>query len=247
MKLVLRRCWLGALGTFGALAIFSRPAAAWFPIVIPVEDVTRFVQMIEQLRQAANLVTQLERGVSALQNASQRLTDLPQSPEEALRYYRDLSSDLNTIGYRIDTITRQYHRIFPDEAAIKNTSAKDARDMSESWDREIYLSSLAAHRSQSSLKSIEGNTRTTAQLLERSNGSSSAVAQLQALVRMIGVINSDLELLSVTIAATERVNSSLAAHDASSRDVVAERRRRLLEDYARPAPQEGISPDFLAD
>ena len=244
MQPILRRCWLGAVATFGALVTFGRPAAAW---VIPVEDVGRFVEMIEQLRQAANLLTQLERGVGALQNAAQRLTDLPQSAEEALRYYRSLTSDLRTIGYRIDTIKRQYERVFPDEAAIKNTSPRDVNQLSESWDREVYLSSLAAQRSQSSLKSIESNTRTTTELLERSNGSSSAVAQLQVLVRMIEVINSDLEQLSVTLAATERVNSSLAALDASSRDVVAERQRRFLEDYAPPAPAEGISPDFLPE
>lgn len=247
MKPVLRRCWLGALGTFGALAFFNRPAAAWFPIVLPVEDATRFIEMAEQLRQAAALFTQLQNGVTALRNATTRLTDLPQSPAEALRHYRSLTSDVNMIGYRIETITRQYHRVFPDEAAIRNTSPQDARALSQTWDREIYLSSLAAQRSQSSLKSIEGNTRTASQLLERSNGSSSAVAQLQALVRMIEVINSDLEQLSVTIAATERVNSSLAAEEASSRDVAAERSRRLLENYERPAPQEGISPNFLPD
>jgi P-type conjugative transfer protein TrbJ len=242
MKPMFRRCWLGTVAAFGAFASLARPAAAW---VIPVEDPARFVEMLEQLRQASKLFDQLQAGVAALENAAQRLTSLPQSPDDVLRQYRSITSDVNMIGYRIDTITRQFHRVFPDEAAIRNTPPGDVGNLSESWDREIYLSSLAAQRSQSTLQSIDGNTRTSAQLLQRSEGSSSMVAQLQVLVRMIEGVNNDLEQLSVTLATTERINSSLAATEASSRDVVAERRRRLLEDYSRPTPSSGISPEFL--
>ena len=237
-----RRSWLGAAAALGALVTLGRPAKAW---VIPVEDVARFAEMVEQLRQAERLFNQLQAGVGALENAARRLTALPQSPDEFFRYFRTLKSTSNTIGYRIDTISRQYKRIFPDEAAIRNTPAKDVRELSESWDNEIYLSSLDAQRTQSSLKTIEANTRTSSELLQASNGSSSAVAQLQALVRMIEVINSDLEQLSATLATTERVNASLAASDASSLDVVVERRRRLLEGYSRPVSDSQISPDFL--
>lgn len=244
MKSPLRRHWLGALAALGALATFGRSARALLP-PIPVVDAARFTEMAVQLGHARQLYNQLVAGLGQLQNAAQRLTDLPDSPSEVLQHYRAITSDVNMVGYRIDTINRQYHRVFPDEAAVRNTPARDVEHLSETWDREVYLSSLSAARAQSSLKGVEGNTRTAAQLLERSEGNSSAVAQLQVLVRMIEVINNDLEQLSVTLAATERVNSSLAATDTSAHAVMAERRRRALDGYSRPAASEGISPEFL--
>jgi len=241
-----RRTWLAAV-VAAAVVMGRRPAVALPIPLIPVVDPTRAVEMAKQLQEALNLYNQLVAGIGVLRDAAQRLTDLPESPQEVLSQYRSLTSDVNMIGYRIATVTRQYRQIFPDEQAVRNTPSADMARLGETWDRELYMSSLAAERSQATLSSIEGNTRTTTQLLERSNGSSSAVAQLQALVHMIELINSDLEQLSLTLAATERVNSSLAATGASSRDATAERQNRLLEQFAPPLHTDGISADFLRD
>jgi hypothetical protein len=62
---------------------------------------------------------------------------------------------------------------------------------------------------------------------------------------MIEVVNSDLEKLSVTLAATDRVNASLAGTQASSREVMEDRRRQMLEGYVVPVQSEGLTQDFL--
>ncbi len=235
-----RRSLLGAAG-LAALAVLVRPAAAQ----IQVFDLGRFTTMILELKKMQLLYEQLTYGVDALRNAARRLPGLPGSLDDALLSYRTLTDDVNSIGYRIETITRQYERVFPDEQAVRDTTPDDVARLSESWDQEIYMSSLAASRSQATLSTIESNTRNSQAILSRSSGETSEVGQLQALVHMIEVINSDLEKLSVTLAATERVNASLAGTQASSREVIAERRRQMLERYVVPVQSEGLTQDFL--
>jgi P-type conjugative transfer protein TrbJ len=236
----IRRSLLGAAGV-AALAQLVRPAAAQ----IPVFDLGRFTTMLLELEKMKLLYDQLTNGVNALQNAARRLPGLPGSLDDALLSYRTLTDDVNSIGYRIETITRQYKRVFPDEQAARDTTPEDVSRLSETWDQELYMSSLAASRSQATLSTIESNTRNSQAILARSGGETSQVGQLQALVHMIEVVNSDLEKLSVTLAATDRVNASLAATQASSREVMEDRRRQMLEGYVVPVQSEGLTQDFL--
>lgn len=235
-----RRLWLAGAAT-AALSLALRTARAQFAVY----DSGRFVAMVDQLRKAADVFHQLSAGANQLESAARRLPTSARSAEDILLGIRSLTSDVNAIGYRIETVTRQYHALFPDEAAVRDTDPRDMAELSERWDQEIHLSSLAAARSQTTLSSIDANTRSARSVLASSSTESSVVAQMQALVQMIEVINSDLATLATTLNATERVNSSLAATESSSREVADERRRRLLDAYdTRPEPQ-GIDDQFL--
>lgn len=229
------------VGVLALGVLFARPAKAQ----IPVYDPSRFVAMIKQLRAAADVLTQISAGADLLEDAARRLPTSVRSVDDILLGVRSLTSDVNAIGYRIETVTRQYNALFPDEAAIRDTDPRDAAELGERWDREVHLSSLAAARSQTSLSRIDTNTRAARDVLSQSSTEGSAVAQLQALVQMIQIINSDLASLSTTLAATGRVDSTLAATEASSREMAAERQRRLLEGYDTPPATEGIDDQFL--
>lgn len=237
-----RRKWLAAAAT-AALALIVHPAGAQ----IPVYDPSRYLSMVRQLQKAAQVFQQLSSGAQFLQNAARKLPTSFRSAEDILLGVRTLTSDVNAIGYRIDTVSRQFHSLFPDEAAVHDTDPRDTAELSERWDREIHMSALAAERSQTTLSRIDANTRSARELVQSSSNDDSVVAQLQALVKMIEIINSDLATLATTINATERVNSTLAATQVSSREVEEERRRRLLRAYdARPAAA-GIDDAFLQD
>lgn len=231
-----RRYWLGA-GALVALAFWRpRRAEAW---VFPVYDPGRFAEMLQLLEQVKSLRNALTDGLRQLQNAATHFGG-GNLVQDILIGHRNLTADLDAISYHIETVSTQFERVFPDEQAARNTPPSDVAELKSGWDREIHQSALAASRAQSSLATIERNTASARQILERSqtttqNGEGSQLAKLQAVVQMLGVINSDLTTLATAIATTERVNASLGGTDASEYDVAQERSRRLREGYAKPA------------
>lgn len=243
LKTAPRRALIGGCSALAAV-LLTRRAKALIP-AIPVYDPGRFVAMLEALDRASDVFDQLSAGAGLLESAAHRLPTSARSVEDVMLSVRSLTSDVNAIGYRIDTVTRQYKALFPDEAAVRNTEPREMAELTQGWERELHLSSLAAQRSQTTLSRVDSNTRAARDVLASSAGQSSAVAQLQALVQMIEIINRDLVELSTTLNATERVNSSLAATEVSSREVIAERERRLLEAYDSRLAPEGIDDQFL--
>ena len=245
MKLTRRRALTLASACAGVLLIAPDGRTA-----VPVFDLGRFTQMIQQLQELARLRRQLEAGLSALQDASRRLGE-GRPVVDILLDYRSIMNDVNSIGYHIDTVTRQFYRVFPDARAVRNTRPGDVRDLSRGWDHEIHQSSLAASRAQTTLSTIETNTAAVQDVLGRSergvgrSARGSHLAKLQALVQMIRVVNSDLGALATTLAATERVNAALAGADATEQEVITERRRRLLIGYTRRSRAGGLDRRFL--
>lgn len=238
-----RRAWVAAAATGLAMACVESRASAIAGG--PVFDLTRFNTMKDVLEQATSMFNQLQAGANLLQNASARLPRSVSSFDDILLGTRRLTSDVDAIGYRMETVTRQFKRMFPDEKAVKDTQPKEMNTLQEGWDQEIHMASLTAARSQTTLSTIDTNTRSAKDVLDRSSNQQSAVAQLQAMVKMIELINSDLANLSTTISATERVNSTLAVSEVSSREVAAERRRRLMKAYDTRPESEGIDAAFL--
>lgn len=236
-----RRAWVSAAVAL-AIASFARRGQA---TGLPVVDMGRWTAMKTVLDQATGVLSQLQAGADTLKDAAQRLPRSGSSFDDILLGIRRLTSDVDSIGFRVETVTRQYKRLFPDEAAVHDTSPKEINELQESWDQEIHVASLTAARSQTTLASIDTNTRSAKDVLQRSSDQKSAVAQLQAMVKMIEIINSDLANLSATISATERVNSSLAVSEVSSRFAAEERRRRLLEAYDARHDTPGIDGRFL--
>ena len=131
------------------------------------------------------------------------------------------------------TVSSQFRRVFPDDEAVQSTPSSDVAELRSGWNQEIHHSALAASRAQTALSTIERNTTSADAILEASktttqNDEGSALAKLQAVVQMLGVINSDL----TTIATTERVNTSLAVTDASEHDVASDQARRMMRGYS---------------
>jgi type IV secretion system protein TrbJ len=225
-----------------ALACVGRSASA---AGVPVVDMSRWTAMKSVLDQATSMLNQLQAGANLLQDASARLPRSISSFDDILLGMRRLTSDVDAIGYRMETVTRQFKRMFPDKEAVQDIQPREMNTLQEGWDQEIHMASLTAARSQTTLSTIDTNTRSAKDVLERSSNQKSAVAQLQAMVKMIEIINSDLANLATTISASERVNSTLAVTEVSSREVAAERRRRLLKAYDTRPDSQGIDDQFL--
>ena len=143
------------------------------------------------------------------------------------------------------TVTTQFRAVFPSEEAARNVAPQDVDAVRQGWDRELHQSALAASRAQSALTTIERNTSSARDILERSKESSgsadegSRLAKLQALVQMLGVINSDMTTLATAIAASERVTADTAAAEVSDESLDEARAERMMRDYTtqEPIPQ----------
>lgn len=240
-----RRHWVAA--SLAIAAVRPSPAAA---IVIPVYDPGRFLEMAGLLVQVAELTQTLTNGLTQLQNSARAL-GRGNLVDAILIGHRDITSDLRSISYRMETVSSQFRRVFPDEQAVQNTPSSDVAELRSGWNQEIHHSALAASRAQSALSTIEQNTTSANAILDASktttqNDEGSQLAKLQAVVQMLGVINSDLTTLASTIATTERVNTSLAATEASEHDVATDQARRMMRGYSEsPRRIERVDPRLL--
>jgi len=230
MKLT-RRHWVAASVFLAAV----RPRAA-SAIVIPVYDPGRFIEMVALLGQVAQLTETLRNGLTQLENSARAL-GRGNLLDAILIGHRDITSDLRSISYRMETVSSQFRRVFPNDQAVQNTPASDIAELRSGWNQEIHHSALAASRAQTALASIERNSTSANAILDASktttqNDEGSALAKLQAVVQMLGVINSDLTTLATTIATTERVNTSLAATEAAEHDVASDQARRMMRGYS---------------
>lgn len=247
MKVRFRRHVLAApLVLLAAVTVPASPARAF-----PVFDGSRFAALINSLTEMANLYEALQGTLSRLERAGKTLGS-GRLLDGTLLVHRQLTSDVRTIGYRLQTVSDQYNRVFPTEEAIQNTTPAESAALARGWNQEIHQASLVAARSQTTLSQLEANTRSTAEIVRRAaetedGGEGSHLAKLQALVQIIGVLNSDLQNLSTALAATERVNTSIAASQASSRALAAERSRRTMRNYSRPSRSRGLDRRFLGE
>lgn len=200
-----------------------------------VFDYSRFVAMYQQLQEVGRLVTQVRTSERLIRNSATRLRS-GQILQDPLYGIQRLAADVRIIGYRFDTISQQYHHLFPDEQAVRNTTPEEVQLMASSWDTEIQQSALVAARAQTTVSQLDSSARASEALLAAAQNATeddqgSKLAALQALVKMLAVVNDDLGRLGSVLASTERVNAALAATEGASERAVEERHRRLKESY----------------
>ncbi len=247
-----KRRWLGAALALAVL-VKPKPAPALIP-VIPVVDAARWLQMAYMLEyQVKPLTRQVAATLTHIQNAAANLGG-GNLVDDILIGHRYLTADIRSIGYSIDTVTTQFEAVFPSQEAAPDIAPSDVAALRSGWDNEIQQSGLAAARAQSALSRMDANTRSAIDILERSKATTggtddegSQLAKLQALVQMLGIVNSDLTTLSTTIAASERVNAEVAAAGASDEDLEAAKAARMLRDFTAREPIPEIDARILRD
>jgi hypothetical protein len=84
-------------------------------------------------------------------------------------------------------------------------------------------------------------------VLSRSEGNGSQVAQLQSALQMLGLIHQNLVSITQTISAAGRVTSNVAVTRVTHRRMAGERRSRRRRDWAKPTAVPEIDRRFLRD
>lgn len=217
-----------------------------------VEDVAGILQVIAQYSETAQQVLTTQRQVEQLRAAARQLDPRSYRSVQNLLSGNDvnflaLTRDLQSMGYSIRRVNQRFQRLFPDERAVSTMRPKEFRESSRAMNKEVHDSALAAARAQTTLRTIEQNDLEARNILSRSEGNGSQVAQLQSALQMLALIHQNLVSITQTIATAGRVSSNIAARDVTERRIDRERQLRLMRDYNQRSSSPPIDSRFLQE
>lgn len=230
--LVRRTAVVGAL--LGALVLSPEPANA----DLFGGDVAELAALLtETLSQGVTLgeqLTQLKIQVDALNTMLSQLD--PASANAVLGLindttfnYQSLVGDIQSLGYTLQAVNADFASTFPTD--YSKTPASSFAPIYDEWQAQIWSSALVAARTQGVLSTIHQNADEAAMVLAASASSSGQVAQLQAVVQMLGIVESQNNSLLQSLATTGRVIAMTASTGASDRQLARERKKRNLAGY----------------
>ncbi len=145
--------------------------------------------------------------------------------------YNELVNGVNSIGYTLQGVNADFKMTFPTD--FSKTAIADFDAHYGEWQSQIWSSTLVAARAQSVLSTLRHNADNAANIMANSASASGEVAQLQAVVQMLGVMQSQSNSLIMSLATTGRVIATNASVSASERQLAREKKRRNLQNYTK--------------
>ena len=206
---------------------------------LPVVDGAGIAQIAAQAVEVWTQLQSMEAQVRSLRAAALQLDPRSyQSVRNLLAVndvnYESLIRDVRSMGYSFERVNTRFRQLFPDDQAVKNMRPDQLAATSREMNQEIHASALVAARSQTTLRSIEQNNSEAQNILNRSAGNGSQVAQLQSAIQMLGLIHQTLVGINQTMSASGRVTSNVAVRAATERRMERERSDRMLRGFSKP-------------
>jgi P-type conjugative transfer protein TrbJ len=227
-----------------ALPFLLEPTAGAFGM--PVIDGAALGQMATEAGHVWSQLQSMQQQVQALRAAALQLD--PRSYQSVRNLlsgndvnYQSLIRDVQSMGYTLERVNTRFRQLYPDDAAVKKMRPDQLEATSRDMNQEIHASALVAARSQSTLRTIEQNDTEARNILSRSEGNGSQVAQLQSAIQMLGLIHQTLVGINQTMSTSGRVTSSVAVRAATERRMERERAERMLQGYSAPQPIPEVS------
>lgn len=138
------------------------------------------------------------------------------------------------LKYNIDTIEREYEKVFPD---LEEVPTPEFRQKARTWNTALKESSAAAMQAQTSVETLKTRMDRMEQLLHATDDASGVVELLQLVVRGIGVLHTDLMEIESNIAFGQRVTATMAGIEAAEAERSEVVHKRMMEGYTdRGAP-----------
>ena len=203
---------------------------------ILTETVSQGSTLTQQLTRLSDQITLMRQALSTLDPAS--YASILNLVNRSELDYSQLVSNVNSVGYTLSSVNADFQQAFPTD--FSSTSMPNIGALYGKWQNEIWDSTLVAARTQSVLSTLRDNTNNAAMILSSSQSAEGTVAQLQAVVQMLGVMQSQTNSLLQSLATTGRVVATTAAASASDRQLSLEKKRRNLAGYTSRGRQVNV-------
>ena len=219
----------------GALA-FTGPAQADLFGGDVAELAAILAETIAQGITLGSQLTQLVRQVQMMQTMLSRLDPASYNAILALindteLSYSQLVAQVNSIGYTLQGVNAEFLTTFPTD--FSKTPIADFDSLYGQWQNQIWSSTLVAARAQSVLSTLRHNADNAAAILASSAANQGEIGQLQGVVQMLGVIESQNNSLITSLATTGRVIATNASTSASERQLAREKKKRNVQNYTK--------------
>lgn len=233
----MRRAIRGALGAVVvAVALGVGPDAdAQF-----TSDAALLAQMIAQEQQAVAQLTQILQTLKGqTQLLSQVLWGEPLQEvglalgllQTTYQNYQNILADLKSLGYTLESVNYNFTAMFPNTYAYQGMPQTGYPVVESGWQDEILASSQIAARSQAAITDTQELTNLASQIVQYSGSAQGEVGQLQLIVQILGVVQSDMTMLVQNLTTMGRALIETGASTASERQLSVERRRRNRLNY----------------
>ena len=197
-------------------------------------------QSIQTVSTLGDMLTSLQRQLDALTTMLSRLD--PQSFQELVQVlennelsYDQLTGDVTAMGHTLMNVNAEFQKVYASN--YQNVPFDRFDGLYARWQQEILGSAQVAARSQTTLSTLRNNATEARAILSRSALARGEVGQLQAVVQMLGLVESQNNAALQSLTTTGRVLASAAAMSASERQLSRETKQRYLANYKnRGAP-----------
>jgi conjugal transfer/entry exclusion protein len=143
--------------------------------------------------------------------------------------YADLTGNVASIDYTLQSVSGQFQALYDGRYAGMPIGRFDA--LYGRWEDQVLEAAQVAARSQAVLSMLHDNATEAAAILASSQASGGQVAQLQAVVQMLGLMQAQNGAVIQSLATTGRVLTSEAARSAAEGQLSREKKRRHLAGY----------------
>lgn len=219
-------------------AILGESIAQLAEMAKTVAGITAQIQQLQMIfSQGETMITQGEtvlRGIGDPDGIVQLL-------RYAERTLRLAGRTTRFLKYNIDTIEREYEKVFPE---LEDVPTPEFRQKARTWNAALKESSARAMQAQTSVATLQQRMDRMEQLLTATDSASGVVEQLQLVVRGIGVLHTDLMEIESNIAFGQRVTAALGAVEAAEAERADAVQTRMLEGYTNPGKPARVLEDL---
>jgi conjugal transfer/entry exclusion protein len=238
-RLVRRTCALALIAGFALCLEPSKDASAdlWggdIPILVGI-----LTQAVATVSNLASMLVSLKQELDAMNTM---LSALDASSFESVLAligntdlsYAELTADVASLGYTLQSVNSQFHGLY--QTDYRKIPFAQFDSLYGRWEEEILASAQVAARSQATLSTLQNSSTEAAAILQRAASSDGQVAQMQSIVQMLGLMQSQNNSLLQSLTTTGRVLTATAADSAAMRNLSREKKRRQLAGYTSRGP-----------
>jgi P-type conjugative transfer protein TrbJ len=243
-----RRALLGSVGA-ALFTVLAAPRAAeadlWGADLGPLttlvgQMITQIAQYATQIAQFASMISNMVAMVNSMKTALSALSSgdfnaLLGFLQTAQMSYGQLTGGVQSMSYKMGAIDSDFQQLYPSSMSSMSYGQRD--QVYANWNNELLGAAQIAARQQTILSTLEQQANKADDVVQQSQNASGEVAQMQAIVEMLRLMQTQLVTINQSLATSNRVLADIAASQASNHQLSRAKKQTSLAGYtSRGAP-----------